>query len=243
MPKHETFTADDGKKYQLVTQESEAGPVRLVHPLDGGEDVAFEKFPAQRWRSWTGNSESGVGDTTVHTEVPESTASIPTTLIKRVNVEHLDSIAGGGLASTPDRIVFQGYSKGTPYWSRDVAIAGVWFSTDGSAGESMQPTKGAWIDLRIEISSMFRDLFLRDVMAVLHASMVKTSKTVISFAPIPKESIHLVLSEKLFNSVKVVDDKTRLKVGQQQLCRVGLADLKGLIKAMASGAKDDSDDW
>jgi hypothetical protein len=240
MPKHESFTADDGKQYQLVTEESGA---RIVHPVKGGGDIPFAEFPAQEWRSWTGNSETGIGETQTYTEVPASTASIPTTFIKRVNVEHLNGIATEGLASTPDRIVFQGYSKGTPYMTRDLAIGGVWFSTDGKAGESMQPTKGTWIDLQVDVSPMFRDLFLRDVMAVLHGSTVKTSTTAISFAPIPKESIFLVLSQKLFDSVKEVDGGTRLKTGRQQLSRVSLADIKGLIKAMTSGAKGDEDDW
>jgi hypothetical protein len=233
VPVFETFTADNGGRYQLIVDDSNGQ--QLARPVGGGgaADVPFADFPRQEWRTWAApksNTEGG-GTTARRTDVPGSTADVPTTLYKRVNVEHVDSIAREGLATTAERVVFHGYSAGTPYLARDVALLAVWLSTDGQPGESMQPDKGAWIDLSVDVSPMFRELFLRDVRAVLHGSDTTNSNTVLSFAPIPPTRIFLTTPEHVVERAKRLSPDCRLQTARTPLAKIGAGDIRDLVKA------------
>jgi hypothetical protein len=228
----ETFTANDGAQYQLVIDDSSGQ--QLVRPVGGGgADVPLADFPRQEWRTWASprTATEGGGTTTRRTDVPASTASIPTTLYKRVNVAHLDSIAQEGLATTAGRVIFHGYSAGTPYMARDTELLAVWLSTDGQPGESMQPDKGAWLDLSVDVSPMFRELFLRDVRAVLHGSDTTNSNTALSFAPIAPARIFLATPEHVVQRAKKLSSNCRLQTARTPLARITAGDFRDLVKA------------
>lgn len=246
MPEHETFTADDGHTYRLVTDDG-TGDL-LVRPVaPAGADIPLAAFPRQQWRTWATNSGPSGGTAGTRTDVPPSTAAIPLVLRKRVNVDHLNSIADEGLATTQARVIFHGYSAGTPYQGRDVSLLAVWLSTDGLPGESMQPGRGAWIDLTVTVSAPFRTLFLRDVRAVLHGDDVTSTNTALSFAPIPRADITLATPQHVVDRAKLIDPNTRLTTASTLLSRITAGDLRTLAAAakalQAEGLLHPDDEW
>ena len=240
MARYEKFEIE-GVKYQIVTEGDAPDEVAYIEKLDPpGPRVPIAAFAAQPWRSWKEGAD-GIGAATVHHEVPASTAAIPLTLRKIVNAKGLNNIATLGLVIDPMFIAFYGYSAGTTYVNRDLAIKGVWMSTDGGAGESMKPSEGSWADLEIRVSRWFRDLFLRDLLAVLHERPAESGSTVISFMAIPKESLFLRVSPELLAAVQQADANSRLAAGALPLHRIGARDLETVAKLLPSLAP--ADDW
>ncbi|GAA2383238.1 hypothetical protein [Dactylosporangium salmoneum] len=233
MPVFETITGRDGKQYQLVETDISGTERYLARPVDKTKpDIDFSDFDNPVWRTWSDKTGAAARD-----EVPSSTASIPATLFKKVQVKHLDSIATEGLVSTPERVTFYGFSAGTTYATRDRALAAIWLSTNGKPGELMKPDHGVWIDLEIKVSPMFATLFLRDVNAVLNEDDRTPSDTVLSFGPIPPAAIWLRLPAATIKQIEPYYEGS-VPTTARPLARVPGYELRALSVAMTKAVEE-----
>jgi hypothetical protein len=193
------------------------------------------------WRTYVkGSGDYGEVTRAERTDVPASTAALPLEYTKRVKAEHLDSIARLGLLATADGVVFHGYSKGTPFATRDVYLLAVWLGKDGTPGASMQPDDGAvYAELKIKVSKEFRDRYLRDIRAVLWADDTGSGNTVLSFASIPAASIYLTLTGGTAARVKEIDRSAKVQAGEFAL-PVLYRDMPSIMKALQAQGEEKS---
>jgi hypothetical protein len=240
----------DGATY-IVYDKPEGGGTWVYHTGTQAE-TAYDSFIKRPWRTYV----KGTGDYTQpvrgeRSDVPASTAGLPLEYTKRVKAEHMMSIADAGLLATTEGVVFHGYSAGTPYATRDVYLLAVWLGKDQSPGVAMQPQDGKpYVNLKIRVSRLFRDMYLRDIRAILHADDEGSGNTVLSFASIPAASITYNVAEDVVELVKQTYSSSRLAVGEQALPTLK-RDLKAIANALAVlGEKDtkgkkkgDDDDW
>jgi hypothetical protein len=240
----------DGVTY-IVYDKPDGGGTWVYHTGTHAE-TAYGDFVKKPWRTYV----KGIGDYAEpvrgeRSDVPASTARLPLEYTKRVKAEHMMSIADLGLLATAAGVVFHGYSAGTPYATRDVYLLAVWLGKDQSPGVAMQPQDGKpYVNLKITLSRLFRDMYLRDIRAVLHADNEGSGNTVLSFASIPAASITYTVPEEVVKLVKQSYGSSRLVAGEQAL--PGLKrDLKAIVEGLGVLSEKDSkgkgngddDDW
>ena len=144
---------------------------------------------SQRWRSRKGSDNQEFVERAGL--LPASTATIQTRFFKLVDVGHVDNIALAGLRASAGHMMWFGYSAGTQYLTRDLKIAAAsWLGTTEDPGELMKPEQGVFATLVIEVSTAFRDAYLRDVRAVLQNRYDKgdNGDTVLAFSPVPPKT-------------------------------------------------------
>lgn len=205
--------------------------VKYIKPEKGEEVVKYDDFIKTEWRTWI-NEKGGTS-----TDVPKSTFFIPLKLTKVIGPANLISIAEKGFIATKENVALMGFSKGTVYATRDMHILGVWLGRTSEVGEQFLEEDEGSVILFVEVSELFRDMFMRDSHAVLYGDNDKSGSTVVCFAPIPPECLYIELPENVVNPIKEKFGSAKnLTSGYQQLNKLG-KNLKLVSDALISKAK------
>jgi hypothetical protein len=204
----------DKKKYLVFVKEN----VKYVKPA-GGEVVKYDDFIKLEWRTWI--KEKGG----TRTDVPKSTSSIPLTLTKVIHPNNLISIYDNGFVIKKENIALLGFSKGTQYATRDMYIMGAWLGKSSDVGEQFLDEDEGYVTIFVQVSELFRDLYMRDSYAVLYdGNEAETvGNTVVCFAQIPVEYLYIDLPDKIVNPIKEnFSSAKNLKSGYQPLKGLGM---------------------
>lgn len=238
-----------GTDYIVYTKDDGSG--KWVFNCTSGESVGYATFTGRTWRTYLKKGMSDKAEVVrgERTDVPASTATLPLEYTKRVKAAHMDSISRTGLQATSDGVVFHGYSAGTPYAVRDVYLLAVWLGKDGAPGMAMQPQDGeAYINLTVRVPELFRDMYLRDIQAVLHGDDTGSGNTALSFASIPASNIYFYVTGPVVAAVQKKAKSSKLVEGMQALPALN-RDIKLIAEYFMEKAKegkekekDDQDD-
>jgi hypothetical protein len=190
--------------------------VKYIRPENSLQAVTYDDFiKQQEWRTWIKDTPGTCRD------FPKSTASIPLKLTKVIDPKNLVSIHDNGFTVTKFNIAMMGFSKGTQYASRDMHIFGVWLGKNAEVGEQFLEEDEGHVTLHVEVSELFRDMYMRDSYAVLYGKQEEVGSTVICFTPIPADYLYINLPEELVSKITEIPSAKGLKSGYQRLTGLG----------------------
>ena len=222
------FEWGESRSYVVLTESGRQESPLVFDPVEKTATLYDVFVKSQRWRSRKGSDNQEFVERAGL--LPASTATIRTRFFKLVDVDHVDNIALAGLRANAGHIMWFGYSAGTQYLTRDLKIAAAsWLGTTEDPGELMKPEQGVFATLMIEVSTAFRDAYLRDVRAVLQNRYDKgdNGDTVLAFSPVPPQDISFA--------------ETQLEaIGRKSLLGQSFADMPRRTRGDAIRAIEDS---
>ena len=222
------FEWGKSRSYVVLTESGRQESPLVFDPVEKTATLYDVFVKSQRWRSRKGSDNQEFVERAGL--LPASTATIrPGSSNWWMSAMWTISRSPGCVLPRGTSMWF-GYSAGTQYLTRDLKIAAAsWLGTTEDPGELMKPEQGVFATLMIEVSTAFRDAYLRDVRAVLQNRYDKgdNGDTVLAFSPVPPQDISFA--------------ETQLEaIGRKSLLGQSFADMPRRTRGDAIRAIEDS---